>query len=444
MTFALPLNLGRRALPWLAVLAVTLLAQPAGAHTASLTRVDAVLTTNSLTLTFQLNQADLLQFLVGRTNDQTVLMTEAEVRNQATRIADYVLPRVHFALDTNPPVRGVLTNWPPSPLVLTREEKPGETLPEAPAQLPVMAIPAFALKETAPVFANLPGAVIRDASPRNIEQYDISRGLVAYSIVLPPGPAARLEAANVRDLAWVYAGERLLGTMDTRHRRFSVELPARAIGPVARAGIACVIGIGLNVRLPPAVAQDIDRPVGDLAQAWAVPGVFPNRNQWLAAVLREDDALSGPELAFTDLLDRDLVGEEHRAAGEQEPAVEPDLAQRRQALEVAGLPRAHRDRAREEVAAHAAGAENADADPGRRELGAHRLRQPDHGVFRCAIGGEAARRLHSQHHALLRPVGEERALFTDSVDGDVDRPVQIVTDLFQHHAGYGSGRRAVR
>ncbi|BDT57305.1 beta-galactosidase [Massilia varians] len=110
---------------------------------------------------------------------------------------------------------------------LGKHLEPGETLPEAPAQLPVMAIPAFALKETAPVFANLPGAVIRDASPRNIEQYDISRGLVAYTITLPPGPAARLEAANARDLAWVYAGERLLGTMDTRHRRFGVELPAR-------------------------------------------------------------------------------------------------------------------------------------------------------------------------------------------------------------------------
>jgi hypothetical protein len=101
----------------------------ASAHTASLTRVDAQLTTNSLTLTFQLNQPDLLQFLVGRTNDQVVLMTEAEVRSNATRIAEYVQTRIHFALDTNPPVRGVLSNWPPSPLVLTREERPGEVIP---------------------------------------------------------------------------------------------------------------------------------------------------------------------------------------------------------------------------------------------------------------------------------------------------------------------------
>lgn len=110
---------------------------------------------------------------------------------------------------------------------LGRHLQAGETLPDAPAHLPVMALPAFSLSETAPVFANLPATVIKDTSPRNIEQYDISRGLVAYSIVLPPGPAGRLEAANARDLAWVFTGGRLLGTMDTRHRRFGVDVPAR-------------------------------------------------------------------------------------------------------------------------------------------------------------------------------------------------------------------------
>ncbi len=105
------------------------LPQLVSAHTASLTRVDARLSTNSLTLTFQLNQPDLLQFLAGRTNDAIVLMTPEQVRALATNVADYVQSRIHFALDTNPPVRGVLSNWPPSPLVLTREERPGEIIP---------------------------------------------------------------------------------------------------------------------------------------------------------------------------------------------------------------------------------------------------------------------------------------------------------------------------
>jgi beta-galactosidase len=104
---------------------------------------------------------------------------------------------------------------------------PEEKLPPAPPRNPVIEIGAFAMKETASVFASLPAAPIRDVSPQPIEHYDISRGLVAYRVTLPPGPAASLEAAKVRDLAWLYLDGRQVGTMDTRYRRFRVELPAR-------------------------------------------------------------------------------------------------------------------------------------------------------------------------------------------------------------------------
>lgn len=104
---------------------------------------------------------------------------------------------------------------------------PGETLPQPPAPMPVMTIPAFALNETAPLRASLPARTIRDASPRPIEEYDISRGIVAYRVTLPAGPAGVLAAAKVRDLAWVRVDGKLVGTMDTRHRRFKVTIPAR-------------------------------------------------------------------------------------------------------------------------------------------------------------------------------------------------------------------------
>ena len=104
----------------------------------------------------------------------------------------------------------------------------GETLPAAPAQNPLMEIAPFALKESAAVFANLPPKVIRDVSPRPLEEYDISRGIVAYRVTLPAGPAGVLEAAKVRDLAWVFMDGKQVGTMDTRYRRFSVDLPARS------------------------------------------------------------------------------------------------------------------------------------------------------------------------------------------------------------------------
>jgi beta-galactosidase len=104
----------------------------------------------------------------------------------------------------------------------------GETLPAAPAQNPVMEIAPFALNDSAAVFANMPANVIRDVSPRPLEEYDISRGIIAYRVTLPAGPAGVLEAAKVRDLAWVFLDGRQVGTMDTRYRRFSVDLPARS------------------------------------------------------------------------------------------------------------------------------------------------------------------------------------------------------------------------
>ena len=104
----------------------------------------------------------------------------------------------------------------------------GETLPDAPARMPVITIPAFALQESAAVMANLPARAISDVSPKPIEQYDISRGLVAYRATLPAGPAGVLAAAKVRDLAWVFVDGKQVGTMDTRHRRFKVALPARS------------------------------------------------------------------------------------------------------------------------------------------------------------------------------------------------------------------------
>ena len=104
----------------------------------------------------------------------------------------------------------------------------GELLPPAPPRNQVITIAPFAFKESASVLANLSARAIRDVSPRPIEQYDISRGLVAYRTTLPAGPAGVLEAAKVRDLAWVYVDGEQLGTMDTRSRRFRVDIPARS------------------------------------------------------------------------------------------------------------------------------------------------------------------------------------------------------------------------
>jgi beta-galactosidase len=105
---------------------------------------------------------------------------------------------------------------------------PGETLPEPPEPMPIIAIPPFKLTGYMPVSSVLPDlARAKDISPRSIEAYDISRGLISYRSTLPAGSAGTLEATLVRDLAWVYLDGQLAGMMDTRSRRFRVNLPAR-------------------------------------------------------------------------------------------------------------------------------------------------------------------------------------------------------------------------
>ncbi|MCV2367251.1 beta-galactosidase [Roseateles oligotrophus] len=104
----------------------------------------------------------------------------------------------------------------------------GEVLPQPPAPKPVIAIAPFTLNEVAGLFDNLPARIIKTESPRPLEHEDISRGLVVYRLNLPAGPAGMLEAAKVRDLAWVTLDGQMVGTMDTRSRQFKVALPARS------------------------------------------------------------------------------------------------------------------------------------------------------------------------------------------------------------------------
>jgi len=125
----------------------------------------------------------------------------------------------------------------------------GETLPEPPPQQPVMAIPAFAFTESVPVLASLPARAIKDASPRPIEQYDISRGLIAYRVTLPAGPAGTLEAARVRDLAWVSVDGKPAGTMDTRYRRFKAEIPARGKPAVVEILLYTIARVNFGVEI---------------------------------------------------------------------------------------------------------------------------------------------------------------------------------------------------
>ncbi len=103
---------------------------------------------------------------------------------------------------------------------------PGEQLPEPPAQNPVVAFSAVTLKETAPVFENLP-APLNDETPRNMEAYDQGYGCILYRTKIPAGAAMTLEPAAIHDFGFVFLDGKRAGILDRRTANAKVSLPER-------------------------------------------------------------------------------------------------------------------------------------------------------------------------------------------------------------------------
>src|SRR5665213_465120 len=106
---------------------------------------------------------------------------------------------------------------------------PGETLPDVPATNPVVTFAPVELKEVAPVFDNLPGAV-QDEIPRNMEAYDQGYGCILYRRQIPAGPATTLEAAAIHDFGYVFLDGKRVGILDRRNASVKIVLPKRNAG----------------------------------------------------------------------------------------------------------------------------------------------------------------------------------------------------------------------
>jgi beta-galactosidase len=127
--------------------------------------------------------------------------------------------------------------WPTAKFYQTRELfskylLPGESLPDVPATNAVISIAPILATDCAPLFGSgqFPGNLPTpksDLHPRTMEDYDQGFGSIDYRTILPPGPAATLEAAAVHDYGFVYIDSQRVGFMDRRSRNFKVRLPER-------------------------------------------------------------------------------------------------------------------------------------------------------------------------------------------------------------------------
>jgi beta-galactosidase len=103
---------------------------------------------------------------------------------------------------------------------------PGETLPEPPAPNQVVAFAPVELKETAPLFDNLPAA-LKDETPRNMEAYDQGYGCILYRTTILAGKATTLEAAAIHDFGFVFLDGKRVGILDRRTATAKILLPER-------------------------------------------------------------------------------------------------------------------------------------------------------------------------------------------------------------------------
>ena len=99
----------------------------------------------------------------------------------------------------------------------------GETLPEPPAQYPVISVLAITEWEVAPLFDNLPQAKqSEDIKP--MEQFDQGWGSILYRTTLKEDVKGILHIDEVHDWAQVFADGKLLGRLDRRRGEFTLPL----------------------------------------------------------------------------------------------------------------------------------------------------------------------------------------------------------------------------
>lgn len=110
--------------------------------------------------------------------------------------------------------------------LLSKHLNPGETVPEAPAPFPVIQIPAFELRETAPVFSNLPPAKTSEAV-KPMEDFDQGFGSILYRTKLSPSDSPRtLTVTEPHDWALVFVDGKRVGLLQWRRGEKTVRLPA--------------------------------------------------------------------------------------------------------------------------------------------------------------------------------------------------------------------------
>lgn len=107
----------------------------------------------------------------------------------------------------------------------------GENIPEAPAAMPVMSLPAFKMSQMAPLISSITKTTkpVLSPSPLTFEEMNFGFGAAVYSTTLSAGAASELVLEkDVHDFAHVYLNQKRIGTFDRTTGVKRIKLPALA------------------------------------------------------------------------------------------------------------------------------------------------------------------------------------------------------------------------
>ena len=107
------------------------------------------------------------------------------------------------------------------------KHRPGVEIPDPPTPMPIIEVPEFELRESAPLWSNLPEPVTVE-HPRNMESFGQSYGYILYRTKLKSSGAGELVLPALRSYARVYLNSKLGGVADRRLKQDRVKLHANA------------------------------------------------------------------------------------------------------------------------------------------------------------------------------------------------------------------------
>ncbi|MDQ5929903.1 MAG: beta-galactosidase [Bacteroidota bacterium] len=144
---------------------------------------------------------------------------------------------------------------------------PGETLPEPPANYPMISIPQINFSQSASLFENLPKAN-KSETIKPMEDFDQGWGRILYRTQLPESATAfKLKITQLHDWAAIYVNGKLIGNLDRRKDESTIEIPATKKGDVLDILVEAMgrVNYGKTIIDRKGITEKVEMLVGDTA-----------------------------------------------------------------------------------------------------------------------------------------------------------------------------------